>query len=177
MSPDQIALATRRTIEGVPTREIAREIGVAAHTTVSRAMAKPEIRALIESAAVRLITEALDDSVTTAARLAKIGTTTEDKDWAKLGLDASKYVMSVPGVSGQAPSTIITQLIQVNQAPQQSRELDGLAAFLTQHWGVDTKDTVEIVDCVESIQVDRKYPEEKTGIEASHTEAATDGQE
>jgi hypothetical protein len=134
MTPAQTAIVTSRTIQGVPIRAIAQEIGTS-HQTILRTQHKPEIKALIEREAAEIINRGLKPARRTLTRLAAIGNTKRaDKDMLKLSLDASKHITSMAGLSGNAPGTIINALIQVNQAPEQSRELDGIQAFLSSHW-------------------------------------------
>jgi hypothetical protein len=136
MTPQQIATATQKSIQGVPGCKIAQTLGVH-ESTISRTLNNPEIKAKIEAAASRIVNEGVETAVDTVLRLSKRGKETEDKDWAKIGLDASKTILAIPGIHGQAPSTVINALIQVNQAPEQLRELEGITAFLHDRWGMD----------------------------------------
>jgi hypothetical protein len=132
MTPAQTAIVARRTIEGAPVRTIADEVGLH-HSQVVRTRQKPEIRSLIESEIESLITKGMRPARRTLCRLAAMGNTKEiDKDTIKLSLDASKAIMGM--VQGQ-PGTIITNLIQINHAPEHRQELDGLQDFLKTQWG------------------------------------------
>ena len=87
------------------------------------------LRPLIEGEVNALITEGLSVARKSVVRLAKQAVDTDDKDWAKIGLDASKTILSAAGITGQ-PSTIINALIQVNQVPEQGATLQLLQEFL-----------------------------------------------
>lgn len=168
-TPEQIGITTKRTIEGVPIRQIAAEIG-ASHQTVIRIQHDPAIKAKIEAAAAKLINGPLNDAVETISRLAKQGKDTTDKDWAKLGLDASKHITGMAGLSGTTPSTVINALIQVNEAPQQGQELTALTAFLQDRWGTTERNgTINQSNTTEQMH-------ELTGIPSSHTQLP-DGQD
>lgn len=163
MTPEQTAIATARYIEGQSTREIAPQVG--AHwTTVARDLRRPEVRAKIEAAANQIINRGLKPSVNTLCRLAAKGNTKyADKDTLKLALDASKHITSIAGLSGNAPSTVINALIQVNQAPEQGQELTDIQRFLSHTWGqpaIDLTDTTHQTSCKESMM---------TGVPTSHT--------
>jgi hypothetical protein len=153
------AKITALSIQGGSIRDIAAQTGVP-RSCVQRGLAKPEIRAKIEAAATRIMDAALDDAVDTVSRLAKIGTTTNDKDWAKLGLDASKHVLSIPGISGTQPSTVINALININHAPEQAQELSGIQEFLAHQWRVQPVIDAQVIDQMDT---------QGTGIATSHT--------
>jgi hypothetical protein len=88
---------------------------------------------LIEREAAEIINRGLKPARKTLTRLAAMGTTkTANKAHLKLALDASKHITSMAGLSGTTPSTIITALIQVNEAPQQHAELNTLIQFISQ---------------------------------------------
>jgi hypothetical protein len=132
-------------------------------STISRTINKPEIRALIEAEATKIINRGLRPAVKTICRLAAMGNVkSQDKDMLKLSLDASKHVTSMAGLSGSAPSTIINTLIQVNHAPEHREELNDLQDFLRMQWGGSKVST-----SIE--QVDRKYPGEAVSVPTSHT--------
>jgi hypothetical protein len=156
MTPAQTAIATACNLKGESIYEIAPKLGCHP-STVYRNLNRPEIKAIIEREAAEIINRGLKPARRTLTRLAAIGNTKDaDKDMLKLSLDASKHITSMAGLSGNAPGTIINALIQVHQAPEQTRELDGIAAFLSAHWQSNT-----IQDNRDTIQM--------TGIEASHT--------
>lgn len=119
--------------QGKTTREQAVAIGVH-HTTIIRNQRDPDIRSLIEQEARHIIETGLPAARKTIIRLATQGNDSTDKDMLKLALDASKHISSIAGMSGQVPSTIINQMIQINQAPEQSKELDTLTSFLQAQW-------------------------------------------
>jgi hypothetical protein len=134
MTPAQTAVVTSRTIQGIPIRAIAQEIGTS-HQTVLRTQHKPEIKALIEREAAEIINRGLKPARRTITRLAAMGNAKgADKDMLKLSLDASKHITSMAGLSGTTPSTIINALIQVNQHPARAQELDCISAFLQSQW-------------------------------------------
>jgi hypothetical protein len=155
MTPNQLAVATSKAIQGVPGCKIAQAVGVH-ESTISRNLNKPEIKALIEREAQEIINRGLKPARRTITRLAAIGnnTKTNDKDMLKLSLDASKHITSMAGLSGTAPSTVINALIQVNQAPQQTAEVQALQQFMQQMWVCSDDEHQEI-----------------TGIPATHTPA------
>lgn len=126
MTPDQQAIIIAQSAQGVTQRNIAAQIGTS-HVSVDRW--QDRLRPLIEEEINSLITEGLNASRKTIVRLAKQGADTEDKDWAKIGLDASKTILNASGITGQ-PSTIINALIQVNAAPEQAATVNLLAEFL-----------------------------------------------
>jgi hypothetical protein len=164
MNPANQAIVAQRTLEGFPTRAIAAEIGTS-HTSVERARNNPKVKAWIEKEFTSLMERGLKPARKTLCRLAALGTIDQrdpdtgirrfDKDLLKLSLDASKVIVSQ---AQGAPGTIINALIQINEAPQQSQELSGLAAFLSDRWS----SKIQIEDAM-------------TGIQASHT-ATTDAQ-
>lgn len=129
MNAEATAYAVSRSIQGVPGCKIAKEIGVH-ESTISRTLNQPEIRSIIEQAAKDIIIRSLPAACKTIDRLAKIGNESQDKDMLKLSLDASKHVTSMSGLSGNAPSTIINAMIQINSAPEESKEVQDIRAFL-----------------------------------------------
>jgi len=139
MRPDQDVIVAQRTLLGVPGCKIAQEIGVH-ESTISRAKAR--VRTVIEGEYTELMVRGLRPSRRTLCRLAAMGSVKPvvdpdtgkliiDKDMLKLSLDASKTILS--HANGQ-PGTIINTLIQINQAPEQAQELQGIAAFLATQW-------------------------------------------
>jgi len=143
-----------------------RETGAVAgcsRSTVSRTLALPEIRAKVEAATNRIVTEGADDAVSTVLRLSKRGKDTEDKDWAKIGLDASKVVLTIPGIYGTTPSTIANTLIQINQAPEQITELRTLTAFLKSQWNK------EPIEQTETTEREGTKDTQTIGISSPHT--------
>ena len=135
----QIATVTERIIQGDTTREAGAVAGLS-NATVSRITTRPEIRTLIEREATEIITRGLKSARRTITRLAAEGNVKDaDIPTKKLSLDASKHITAIAGLSGNAPSTIINQLIQINTNPEQSRELDDIQAFLSDRW-----DTIDV---------------------------------
>ena len=134
MDNQQTAVVIQRTIQGLTTRDIGQEIGLS-RTAVNNVQHRPEVKAKIERAANHIINRGLQPAVKTLCRLAAMGNVKDaDKDSLKLSLDASKHITSMAGLSGGAPSTIINAMIQINQAPEQAQELQGIAAFLATQW-------------------------------------------
>ena len=134
MTPAKIKTATKRTLKGDTTRAIAHDLGVD-HNTVARAINKPEIRAIIEREAAAIITEGLEPARKTLTRLARVGNkATGDLAETKLSLDASKHITSIAGLSGNAPGTIINQLIQINSDPETTKEIQNLKSYLQTQW-------------------------------------------
>lgn len=134
MTTAQTAKMIELSAQGVPVRKQGEIIGVH-YSTINKNQHEPEIRALIEREATELLTRGLKTARRTILRLAADGNTREaDKDTKKLALDASKVIINAAGLSGQAPSTIINNLMLVNQAPEQAQELSGIQAFLSHSW-------------------------------------------
>lgn len=159
MDSKQIATATKLYIEGQTLREIAPQVG-AHFTTVGNDLRRPEVKAKIERAANHIINRGLQPAVRTLCRLAAMGNVKEaDKDSLKLSLDASKHITSMAGLSGGAPGVIINAMIQINQAPEQTQELAGLAAFMSSQWKQDAIDLTpvgqpqDVTDIEPSIQI------------------------
>ncbi len=136
MTPEQNAIVARKTVQGVPGRQIAQVLGVH-ESTVSRA--KAAVRPYIESEISALMMRGLKPARRTLCRLAAIGNQADaDKDMLKLSLDASKTILS--HANGQ-PGTIINTLIQINQAPEQAQELNAIDAYLRDKmWTTDAVD-------------------------------------
>ena len=134
MTPQKIKKATKMTIQGESTRSIGRTLDVN-HGTIAKAINKPEIRAIIEREAAAIITEGLEPARKTLTRLARVGNkATGDLAETKLSLDASKHITSIAGLSGNAPGTIINQLIQINSDPETTKEIQNLKSYLQTQW-------------------------------------------
>jgi hypothetical protein len=158
MTPEQIGIASRCKLNGESIEVIGPKLGVHP-STVYRNLERPEIKALIEREAAEIINRGLKPARRTITRLAAIGNTkSNDKDMLKLSLDASKHITNMAGLSGGAPGTIINALIQVNQAPEQAKELSGIAAFLSNQWQ-EKSIPIEMVEI------------KTTDVEAAHTSA------
>ena len=173
MRPDQTAVVIKRTVEGLTTRDIGQEIGLS-RTAVNNVQHRPDVKAKIERAADHIINRGLQPAVKTLCRLAAMGNVKDaDKDSLKLSLDASKHITGMAGLSGAAPSTIINAMIQINQAPEQSKELDSIAAFLSSQW--QQSDNHKIIE--HDNQIIRECEEKAgtrtdtttTGIQTPHT--------
>jgi DNA-binding Lrp family transcriptional regulator len=137
MTPQQVATITACHIQGIPQGEIASRIGVT-RETVNRNLQKPEIRSLIEREATELLNRGLKTARQTITRAAAKGNRKDaDKDTIKLSLDAAKVILAAAGLSGVAPSTVITNLIQVNDFSM-SHDLDGITGFLSSEWSRTT---------------------------------------
>ena len=144
MTPEQTAIVARRTIEGVPIRTIAAELGTT-HPSVIRAKKKPEVRAYIENEIANLMQRGLKPARLTLCRLAAEGIKAKDKDMLSLSLKASQTILQ--HANGQ-PGTIINALIQVNQAPEQSQELTDIQRFLTHTWqNEDSNNRTTVQNC------------------------------
>jgi hypothetical protein len=161
VTPEQTAIITAGHLNGIPHHQIAAQTGLA-RETVTRHLHKPEIREKIEAAADRIVNGGLDDAVATITRLAREGKATTDKDWAKLGLDASKHITSMVGLSGNTPSTIINAMIQINQAPEQGKELQGITAFLANQWQAGQD---EAIDVEQPIQILNDHSENESAVQ------------
>jgi hypothetical protein len=160
MNPEQTAVVVKKSILGIPGCTIAHELGVHP-STVTRTQQRPEIKAKIERAGEYIVNRGLQPAVKTICRLAAMGNQDRrdpetglklfDKEVAKLSLDASKHITSMAGLSGTAPSTIINAMIQINQAPEQQQELNGLAAFLGSQWQQPIDITQDATECTHTI--------------------------
>ncbi len=171
MRPAQDLIVAQRTLQGVPGCKIAQEIGVH-ESTISRAKAR--VRTVIEGEYTELMVRGLRPSRRTLCRLAAMGAGKPtidpetgrpiiDKDILKLSLDASKTILS--HANGQ-PGTIINTLIQINQAPEQAQELQGIAAFLSSQWQADKTidlqpvgQVQDVTDIEPSIQITNDHSE------------------
>ena len=129
MNAEQLALATQCHLEGKSIYEIAPLVG-RDPSTVAKALRKPEIRARIEREAEQIINRGLKVARRTITRLAAEGNKGKDPAMLKLALDASKHITSMAGLSGNAPSTIINAMIQINSAPEESKEVQDIRSFL-----------------------------------------------
>jgi hypothetical protein len=152
MNTEQLAVVTKRTIEGASQRAIAAEIGTS-HVAVHRAINRPDVRAKIEAGANKIINRGLNPSINTLCRLAAIGNTKyADKDLLKLSLDASKHITSIAGLSGSNQSTIINTLINVNANPEHERELSAIEMFLAdKQW---QSESIEIESPLQNVNGD-----------------------
>ena len=134
ITPDQVATVTDCTIRGLATRETAQVAGIS-HTTVCRTINKPDVRARIEKEATEIINRGLRPARQVLTRIVAEGNTKgADHQTKKLSLDAAKHITNIAGLSGNAPGTIINQLIQINQDPEQTKELSDIKAFLSNQW-------------------------------------------
>jgi thiamine kinase-like enzyme len=155
MTPEQTALIASESIKGSTTREIAAIIGCN-QSSIVRTINKPDIRAKIEREANEIISRGLLPARRTLTRLAALGSVKcQDKDMLKLSLDASKHITAIAGLSGNSQSTIINNLIQINQAPEAAKEVAGLTSFIEAQWQ----------------QIEEKS-NEGTSIATPHTEVA-----
>ncbi len=128
MDTNQLATLTSLAIQGKPSREIAAQIGVS-HTTVSNTLNKPDIKSKVERCITDLINRGLRPSIRTLSRFAAIGNTKDitspnNRDLAKLSLDASKTILS--HISNSGPQTVINTLIYSNSTHSQLSD-DALA--------------------------------------------------
>jgi hypothetical protein len=147
------------TAQGATTRDIEAKIGLD-HSTIARAQQRPEIKAKIEHEIEQLINRGLKPARATMCRLAAIGNTkTTDKDMLKLSLDASKAIIAQ---AQGAPGSIINTLIQINHAPEQAQELDGIAAFLNHQWRQAATIDAEIE---QPIQIPNDHSENRTSVQ------------
>lgn len=168
LNAHQKAEIVKRTLQGQTINEIGPAIGVNP-CTVWRNQHKPEIRSIIEREANKIINSGLKPARRTLTRLAAIGNTKcNDKDMLKLSLDASKHITAIAGLSGNGSNTIINQLIQINQAPEQSKELTALANFMSANWSQGA------IDCktISTNPVDNKSGHGTTSLASPHTSAA-----
>jgi hypothetical protein len=106
-----------------------------------------------------LLTTGLTASRKTTVKYAEYGASAacipgeSDEKWAKLSLDASKSIIGI--LSNSQPSTVITNLIQINQGPEQAKELTAIEIYLQDKvWQTEPNNTVT------------------TGIAAPHTDRA-----
>lgn len=131
ITPAQQAVIIHESAKGKSTRAIEDICGLD-HTTISRAQHK--LRALIDAEAELLLTKGLTAARKTTIKFAEYGASEQcvpgesDPQWAKLSHDASKSIISI--VTSSQPSTIINNLIQINQAPDQGNELSALAQYM-----------------------------------------------
>lgn len=129
MDNNQIAEVTGLAIQGMSIRAIESTTGIN-RGAIQRTLAKPEIRSKIEKEAIEIINRGLKPARRTLTRLAAEGNKGKDPAMLKLALDASKHITGMAGLSGNTPSTIINTLIQVNQAPQESQEVNDIRAYI-----------------------------------------------
>lgn len=151
MNAEQVAYAVTKRVQGVPVRTIGDDLGVS-HTTVVRALNKAEIKAKIEREAEQIISRGLKVARRTITRLAAEGNKGKDPAMLKLALDASKHITSMAGLSGNAPSTIINQMIQINNAPEESKEVADIKSFIQSKMLMSQSETneTEIIDVAPS---------------------------
>jgi hypothetical protein len=132
MTPSQQADVIALTVQGETTRSIEAITGID-HVTVNRA--QHQLKPLINQEINELLTAGLTAARQTTVRLAKQGATTQDKDWAKIGLDASKVILNAAGITG-TPSTVINQLINVNNNTESMPVMTMLKEFLASKTGI-----------------------------------------
>lgn len=172
MTPEETALIASKSIEGATTREIAAITGYN-QSTIVRAKNKPDIKAIVEKGISQLLQRGLTPSINTHCRLAAIGasvkmitvtnpdtgktykTTDIDPAVIKLSLDASKNILS--HANGSGPQTVINQLILQQSSESGGQETSALAHYLSDAWSGQIIDVTP--NCIESIQVDKKYPD------------------
>lgn len=134
MTPEKIAIASDCIIRGMSTAEIAPLLDVN-QSTVCRTINQPDVRARIEREATEIINRGLKPARRTLTRLAAMGNSKDcDAVTAKLSLDAAKHITNIAGLSGNAPGTIINQLIQINADPEQTQELRDIKSYLQNQW-------------------------------------------
>jgi hypothetical protein len=137
MTPEQTAIIIHESACGKSTRAIEEMIGKD-HSTIALFRQNSTIRPLIEEEMAYLLTKGLKAARQTTVKFAEYGASEEcqpgksDEKWAKIAADASKSILNV--VTSSQPGTVINTLIQVNQAPEQSKELSSLASFLQANW-------------------------------------------
>ena len=111
MDTEQLAVVTKRSIQGIPQRQIAAEVGIS-NATVSRTQNRPDIKAIIEAEGHKIIQSGLHVARKVITRRAAEGLNKSADDITKdRSLKASIHITNIAGLSGNAPSTIINQLI------------------------------------------------------------------
>ena len=132
---------------GIPERDIAPLVGVSP-ATVNRISHKPDIRERINQLATELVNEGhqlVKENILSTIKesndqTVKPGTKEETAyrlGLRKLSLQASKNITDIAGLTTQQPSTVITQLINVEGNAVLS---DNLKALLNNHTKAMTKD-------------------------------------
>jgi hypothetical protein len=137
MTPEQKAIIISQSALGIPGCTIAQSIGVHP-STVTRTQQQSDTRARIQAEAEAIINGGLRVSRQATLRAsaealrqykAIANKQPYDKDLIKLGLDASKTILQVAGLTGQ-PSTIINTLININQDTGQADAVSLIGEFL-----------------------------------------------
>ena len=145
----------RLKLEGNSNREIAAKMG-RHHLKVGKLLKSEELAEMIKAEAGRLIERGLRPACENIMGLVKESMTKDgkkDKDLRKLGLDASKHITNIAGISGSAPSTVVNTMIQVNQNTDRVNELSNVQKFLAHQWGIKDE---EVQDAeVEETDADR----------------------
>lgn len=153
MTPAHEAIVAAQTIQGVPSRAIAAQIGTS-HTSVERARNRPSVRAYIESEITELMKRGLKPARQTLCRQAAMGngkrydpeTKRElwDKDVASIAQKASAIILQH---ANPQPGTVIYNLTQINQTevPEVIRALFAQVAHNdTRNVSMLDRDTIDI---------------------------------
>jgi hypothetical protein len=142
MNSEQLAIIASKTIQGVPGCKIAQDLGVH-ESSVCRAKQRPDVRAKVEAAGNDIIDRGLKPAIRTICRLAAEGNKKSAPiDMLKLSLDASKHITAIAGLSGNAPGTIINQLININLADESSPQIQALQSAIEAQWETTNNQTV-----------------------------------
>uniref|UniRef100_A0A6H1Z7P4 Uncharacterized protein n=2 Tax=viral metagenome TaxID=1070528 RepID=A0A6H1Z7P4_9ZZZZ len=111
MDNNQLAIITKKTIEGATSRDIEAITGLD-HSTVARARQRPDIKAYIEAEGAKIIQGGLHIARKVILKRAAEGLNKSADDTTKdRSLKASVHITNMAGLSGQAPSTIVNALI------------------------------------------------------------------
>ncbi len=147
MTPAQTAVVAVKSIEGVPGCTIAQSLGVHP-STITRTQNKPAVKAFIEAQITELMHRGLKPARRTLCRLAALGNRPtkdpqtgldgNDKDILSLALKASQTILQH---ANPQPGTVIYNLTQINQAPEQAGELSAIELYLQdKQWAQDAID-------------------------------------
>lgn len=145
LTQEQKSIIISKSAQGASSRRIAPLVGVSKDSVLR---AQKELRPLIDKEAELLLTSGLKASRETTVRFAEYGASEKcipgesDPAWAKISLDASKSIIGI--LSQGSNSTIINQLIQINQAPEQTKELSALAEFIRASWSQSDIDNEDV---------------------------------
>jgi hypothetical protein len=135
MNAEQQAIIIHESAKGTTTRNIEPIVGLD-HTTINRAQAK--LRDKIDAEVNEILNSGLVAARKTTIKLAEYGASeacvpgVSDVQWAKLSHDASKSILSI--ITSSQPSTIINALIQINQAPESTKEVQAITSFIDAQW-------------------------------------------
>lgn len=128
---------------GATQQEIADQLGCN-NGTVSRRLAKPEVRALIERLQAEVIEQAVPQAVDNIRYSVEQYRSTEDAQLREHGYKASSRMLEMAGIwPSHTPSTLIQQIYNDNSTTI-TAELGQLQAFIRHQWG--NQDDPQVID-------------------------------